>query len=130
MIRTFTRWGQPIGRLRSFLLLNFEGRVDVNSWFCPRCGSLFAATHVLFEPNETPCELEHHIIRQFCGEPLFNLREPHPTFWACADLNLLNFAFKEHFNHDSGCLQPNPQQPDFFAGHHASSADHPSPILA
>ena len=125
MILVFTRETQSIGRLVGTTSPNHQGRIDLNAWFCPRCGRIFATTHFHLEQSDiarlgySPTA-EYHIVTRGCGDRLFDLTQPHPTFWNCANRDLLDYALMEHFDDTklSACIstRTDPIQPDLFGG--------------
>lgn len=136
MILVFYRELTVIGRLECTLSLNFEGRIDLNAWYCPRCGRIFAKTLLHYEPTDIARlggrpKFEYHLIRRACGDRLFNLYEPHPTMWNCANADLLNYVLKEHFDESASpyCRShvPDPIEPGLFDTNDEGAGGHSGP---
>lgn len=101
MIQVVFREGKIIGALRSSFYQDDWGRTPLEIWLCPDCGSVYAYEHLLQEEDEPKLTPEFHVIRRSCGAPLFDPTASHPTFWLCADKQLLSTAIKEFFHYDN-----------------------------
>jgi hypothetical protein len=115
LIQVVFREGEIVGALRSSAYQDDWGRTPVEVWVCPDCGRIYAHEHLLQEEDEPKLVPEYHVICRPCGAPLFDPTASHPTFWLCADKQLLSTAIKEFFTYDTdpttaGCKSPEPRR--------------------
>jgi hypothetical protein len=101
VILKIIRDGQEYGSINCSPAVNDHGQIDIEVWFCPHCGRIYARELVEFEPDERKYRLLYHALVRPCYLPLHDLRIPHPTFWMCADELMLQSALKEYFNERS-----------------------------
>lgn len=101
MIQIIFREDEIVGALRSSVYQDDWGKTPLELWICPDCGRTYAHEHLLQEEDEPKLVPEYHVILRPCGAPLFDPTASHPTFWLCADRQLLSTAIKEFFIYDT-----------------------------